>query len=342
MRSDRKRTILFIIILLVMSMGIGYAFLTTTLNIDGTSDIYSASWDVHFENAEEFTGDGFDGGYFINQSIPNDQILIPATIESNGLSIDFHVRLKEPGERYTFTVDAVNAGTINAEVESINYYLNGTNINDITDPPVFLQFGLGYFDNSNPVSVGDYLKAGSSRKMLFALNYGPIASAEELPSTSQSIDIEIVVTYKQSGQTNYIYSFSDYKNYALYSWLPAGMALYDDYLSAINASGYKAFIRYELYNNALIDVSLGFVYNNQDYYLTSDQSLSEKKMFLQDLFGNSNCEEVPSYYFRCTDSIVSVELDYENSHIPGEISAYEGVNGCYIYNGSINCGSSLG
>ena len=50
MRSDRKQTILFIIILLVLSMGIGYAFLTTTLSIDGTSDIDSAVWNVHFEN----------------------------------------------------------------------------------------------------------------------------------------------------------------------------------------------------------------------------------------------------------------------------------------------------
>ena len=56
MKSDRKRTILFIIILLVMSMGIGYAFLTTTLTIDGVSDIDSSSWDVHFENVQVQSG----------------------------------------------------------------------------------------------------------------------------------------------------------------------------------------------------------------------------------------------------------------------------------------------
>ena len=52
MKSDRKQTILFIIILLVMSMGVGYAFLTTTLSIDGVSDIDSSSWDIHFDNLE--------------------------------------------------------------------------------------------------------------------------------------------------------------------------------------------------------------------------------------------------------------------------------------------------
>ena len=56
MRSDRKQTIIFIIILLILSMGIGYAYLTTTLSIDGISDIDSASWDVHWANVQVKSG----------------------------------------------------------------------------------------------------------------------------------------------------------------------------------------------------------------------------------------------------------------------------------------------
>ena len=83
MKSDRKQTILFIIILLVMSMGIGYAFLTTTLSIDGTSDIDASSWDVHFENVQVQSG-----------SITGSKVITPATIGNNGTSVSYHIKLE--------------------------------------------------------------------------------------------------------------------------------------------------------------------------------------------------------------------------------------------------------
>ena len=50
MKINKENKILLIIVLLIGVTSIGYAILTTKLNITGTSKIKNAKWDVHFEN----------------------------------------------------------------------------------------------------------------------------------------------------------------------------------------------------------------------------------------------------------------------------------------------------
>ena len=49
MRNKRK-TYTLGIILLVLFLGIGYAYLSTTLSINGTTDIDSNTWNVYWNN----------------------------------------------------------------------------------------------------------------------------------------------------------------------------------------------------------------------------------------------------------------------------------------------------
>lgn len=47
----RRNKLYFIVFLVIMSsIGVGYAALTSTITINGTTQIASAKWDVHFEN----------------------------------------------------------------------------------------------------------------------------------------------------------------------------------------------------------------------------------------------------------------------------------------------------
>lgn len=52
MRKRYRRNKLYIIVFLVImsSIGVGYAALTSTITINGTTQITSAKWYVHFEN----------------------------------------------------------------------------------------------------------------------------------------------------------------------------------------------------------------------------------------------------------------------------------------------------
>ena len=64
----RYRTLIMIIILL-LCMSIGYSYLLTTLNIEGTSNIKANTWDVHWENVSVKSG-----------SVTGDQVPIAAHI----------------------------------------------------------------------------------------------------------------------------------------------------------------------------------------------------------------------------------------------------------------------
>ena len=52
----KKKSLFFIIALLVMCFGIGYAYLTTTLSINGVTDVDANNWDVYFDNVNVTEG----------------------------------------------------------------------------------------------------------------------------------------------------------------------------------------------------------------------------------------------------------------------------------------------
>ena len=56
MRENRKKTIKYAVLVLILLLGIGYAALTAKLKVDGTVHIDKATWDVHFENVSVTEG----------------------------------------------------------------------------------------------------------------------------------------------------------------------------------------------------------------------------------------------------------------------------------------------
>ena len=41
-----------LLVLIIILLSIGYAYLSTTLNINGSSSINNATWNIHFENVQ--------------------------------------------------------------------------------------------------------------------------------------------------------------------------------------------------------------------------------------------------------------------------------------------------
>ena len=54
--KKKKELYIAIIFTLAIVIGIGYAILTTTLNIVGTTQIKDNTWDIHFENFQATQG----------------------------------------------------------------------------------------------------------------------------------------------------------------------------------------------------------------------------------------------------------------------------------------------
>ena len=111
MKENGKNIALAVLGVILLGITIAYAALQTNLNISGTVDAPAISWDVHFANFAKGTVVGSatgptaaelnTGGYITNTSISHLAISLP-----------------KPGDSITYTWDIVNAGTINAKLNS--------------------------------------------------------------------------------------------------------------------------------------------------------------------------------------------------------------------------------
>ncbi len=107
-KSDKNNILLVIgLLLLVAIIGIGYAALNQTLNITGTANIGTSTWDVHFENYSSRTASN----------------VVPTTAPSttgSPTTLSYIVNLNVPGDVYEFQVDVKNAGTLPATLSSVS------------------------------------------------------------------------------------------------------------------------------------------------------------------------------------------------------------------------------
>ena len=178
----RFRTAIMILILL-LCMSIGYSYLLTTLNIEGTSNIKANSWDVHWENVSVKSG-----------SVTGDQVPIAAHVMSNTTQVEYSVILKNPGEYYEFTVDAVNAGSLDAMVSITDtkfYEANGvTQIN----LPNYLDYSFTYEDGVE-IELNTKLEANSSETYKVRIKFKDNLDDDDLPTTDKTIVIRQSITY---------------------------------------------------------------------------------------------------------------------------------------------------
>ena len=184
-RRNQKATTYFVILSLLI-IGIVYAFLQANLQINGIAKIKSNSWDIHFNNVQ------------INEnSVSISTGDSPATIDSNNnCKIDFEVTLSLPGDFYEFTVDVVNAGTIDGMIGELNKTLkvNGEVVSEI---PSYLNYVVTY-DGGDEILPNHLLKAGHTLTYKVRLEFR--SDIEELPEAT-TISTSLEPQYIQADDT---------------------------------------------------------------------------------------------------------------------------------------------
>ena len=90
----------YILILAILALSIGYALISTNLTIGGRLITKGGNWNIHWDD-ESIVEDS------------NATIVTPAHVtDSKKIVISFQTQLKQPGDYYEFTADAVNEGTV--------------------------------------------------------------------------------------------------------------------------------------------------------------------------------------------------------------------------------------
>ena len=104
MRRKTKILLAFIACTLIL-MGVGYAYLSKTISIKGTSVVSSNKWLIYFDNIDEIGGN--------IEATSN-----PTIVDAEKQIIDLSLNMNYPGDKFEFTVYTVNDGNWDACIQS--------------------------------------------------------------------------------------------------------------------------------------------------------------------------------------------------------------------------------
>ena len=267
--KNKKKLNYMILIIMILVISIGYAVLSTNLNIIGTGTINNPTWDIHWENVSVKTGS-------VSASTP--------TIDTAKTTVNYSVTLSIPGDYYEFTVDAVNSGTIDGMVSVVSNKLNNT---EITTLPNYLEYKVSYEDGID-IAPNHLLASSTSEKYKVHVGYKKDISVSDIPSTAQTLNLSFSVTYVQSDSTavakpQTVYTANIYdKNYDTMNagtntslvWIgksiPSGITTFQTPELAMASLKEPTggvdrpfFLKHTVSNNTVTDSYVGFVVTNE-------------------------------------------------------------------------------
>ena len=175
----RQRYLYAVLIIILLTFSLGYALLTTNLNIVGTTVVKDNKWDIYFDNVQVKSGS-------VTASTP--------VIDTAKTTVSYSVTLNLPGDYFEFTVDAKNAGTIDGMISALSSKLNGT---EITTLPNYLEYSVSYSDGVT-IQNNHLLEAGKTETYKVRVGYKKDITKDDLPSTEQTLNLSFSVTYVQS------------------------------------------------------------------------------------------------------------------------------------------------
>jgi len=171
MRRNKKDIRLFMLLLILLVVTIGYALISTTLKINGNATITKQTWSVYWgvptvtEGSVSTTAPtrGADSG------------------DPANTKLTWSATLNLPGDFYEFTVDAVNAGTIDAMITGITPTVSPA----LPTNPDYIKYSVTYADGVEP-----------------ALNHLlPKADQSTTPSTPTTEKYKVRVYYDEEAAT---------------------------------------------------------------------------------------------------------------------------------------------
>ena len=224
MEKERKIKSMSLIALIVAVLGLTVAFaaMSRTLTINGTANIDTATWDVHFAGVSgksttengvtTITGNVDKTTNAQNAAVVNTAPVIKANASGKAATVigDYEVTLTKPGDVVTFEFDVVNAGTIDADLTNVSMptpTITGTGTSAEADAALVSQnlvYTLTYKNGGSAVSASDSATKGldkstgttPSRTMVLTIGYD--ADADAVPENDVTITgMDITLTYTQ-------------------------------------------------------------------------------------------------------------------------------------------------
>ncbi|MBR6949575.1 MAG: hypothetical protein IKH54_05245, partial [Bacilli bacterium] len=193
MKNRKRRNRVFILFILLLTVSIGFAALSTQLNVVGTTGISKNTWSVYWANV------GNENGI-----VPTTSPTISNEDETHlNTVISFGVTLAEPGDYYEFEVDAVNNGTIDAMLTGVTTNITSNGVSATL--PSYILYSVKYSDGEEPGNKHLLSKKSGNTptKERYKIRIGfsrdiTKTQLDEMPNDGLSYDIDIEASYVQA------------------------------------------------------------------------------------------------------------------------------------------------
>ena len=181
----RKRKI-YLYLLVILGLTIGFALLSTTLYINGTASIKDNTWDIHWNNNSVAVTQG---------SVTSTPPTVSTTTSEND-TVSFNIELELPGDFFEFTIDAINEGSIDGALDTITTKIYDSNDQELTgnNIPSYLIYTVKY-DNGDTPQSGEILAHGTSKKYRIRVEYDREETSPR--PTDETYQIKIEIPYGQ-------------------------------------------------------------------------------------------------------------------------------------------------
>ena len=174
----RRVLIILLLVLLLMGVTVGYAVLSTSLNISGTSRIRNATWDVHFQNIS-----------VVNGSV---RPISGPSIDASKLNINYAIELDTPGDYFEFTVDVKNSGSVDAKLSALPV-LGGIS----EEQDVYANYSFTHADGT-PVQVGESILIGKAQKYKIRIEIDPKVTSQQMPKEEETLHLNVSMSFIQA------------------------------------------------------------------------------------------------------------------------------------------------
>jgi len=198
MKNNKKRSNkgILLALLLVLGISVGYAVLTTTLKINGSTTVKSASWNIHFGTIGTPSSTG-------NPTVVQAPQLVQAPPTGIDEEIEFSVTLNKPGDTYSFSVPVENDGTLAAKISNSTIFtISAEDSDSVTVPSStyddYFTYSVVWHDTNATPAQDDQIAGSSSRTIDVTVAYRTDIDAADLPDKDVTFTMDLLMTWVQA------------------------------------------------------------------------------------------------------------------------------------------------
>ena len=177
----------------LVGMAVGYASFSQSLNVNGSISVKAAVWKIEWcPDAGSFTPTNGSATSCNKINITSGSTLTGVSVtRTSDTALSFGATM-DPGDTLSFTVDAVNSGTIDGVLNSI------TMSSLTTDQKKYLSYTVsvgGTQYTASATGLSRALAAGGKQTVVVTVAYILPSSSSDLPSTTQTVNLTLSLGY---------------------------------------------------------------------------------------------------------------------------------------------------